>query len=108
MAPQSVCPGCKGKFLNGHPYSVHLTCGKALGCAMDSALKMHKANTAKKSQAKKVEIAACQELVSQVDENQDASSSQGLLDNQDMDTDANVNEVLPAQNSPSPPPRPSG
>lgn len=108
MAKRSRCPGCKHEFLNGRAYSVHLTCCKALGSATDSALKKHKINTAKKSQAKRLDIAARKELMAQATMNQGASSSQGLLDDQDMDADINESEVPTALDIPSPPRRPSG
>jgi hypothetical protein len=100
MGKLSRCPGCRHEFLNGRAYSMHLTCCKALGPATDSALKKHKIHAAKKAQAKQLDIAARKELAAQ------AVINQGTLD-QDMDTN-DVNEVLAAQNSPSPPPRPSG
>ena len=81
---------------------------KDIGLATDKALKKHKLNTARQSQAKKADVAAHRESAVWAAEKQATSSSQVLPDNRDMDTDADVNEVLPVQNSPSPPPRPSG
>jgi len=110
MGNLSRCPGCKQGFLNGRAYSVHLTCCKTLGSATDSALKKHKILAAKKAKAKRLEFAARKALAAQRLPNPTVSGSQELLDSDDqhMDTDINVNDVPPAQNSPSPPPRPSG
>ena len=82
------------------------SCGD-IRSATDSALKKHKINTAKKKEAKKVNIAAHKEIMDQVAENQGGSSSQN---NQDIEAlaDANASEISPAHNSPTPPPRPSG
>ena len=108
MGKLSRCPGCKHNFLDGRAYSVHLTCCKALRSATDSALKKHKVITAKKIETKRLDVATRKELAAQSYENQDASGNQGLLDNQEAKTDANMEEIPPAQKSPSPPPRPSG
>ena len=101
MGKLSRCPGCNQQFLNGRAYSVHLTCCRYLGLATDSALKKHKINTAKKSQAKRINIAARKELLAQAVMNQGGS---------DMITDLNPSRApsQAPQNSPSPPPRPSG
>ena len=104
MAKLSRCPGCKKDFLNGRAYSVHLTCCKALGSATDSAIKKHRINAARKTQAKRLEIAARKGLASQGIINQAVSA----LDDQEMDTDVNESEVPVTPNSPSPPPRASG
>ena len=104
MAKLSRCPGCKKDFLNGRAYSVHLTCCKALGSATDSAIKKHRINAARKTQAKRLEIAVRKGLASQGIINQAVSA----LDDQEMDTDVNESEVPVTPNSPSPPPRASG
>ena len=95
---------------------MHMSLCKDIGLATDKALKKHKLNTARQSQVKKADVAAHRESAVQAAEKQAvwaaekqaALSSQVLPDNWDMDTDADMNEVLPVQNSPSPPPRPSG
>ena len=114
MGKLSRCPGCRQEFLNGRSYSVHLTCCKSLRSATDSALKKHKINSAKKTQAKKLDIAVRKDLATHAlaAENQDALSNTPLEDDQEMDhpflNHVNDNEVHPAHKSPSPPPRPSG
>ena len=108
MAKQSRCPGCKQTFVNGQPYSMHMSSCKDIGLATDKALKKHKLNTVKQSQVKKADVAAHRESAVWAAEKQAMLSSQVLPDNWDMDTDATMNEVLPVQNSPLPPPRPSG
>jgi hypothetical protein len=94
MGKQSLCPGCKKFFLDGRPYSMHIKSCKDISSVTDTTLKKHKIIMAKKTQAKKISIAVHRELA-QVTQNQleCASSSQ---DNQD------VNEVPPADRSPSP------
>jgi len=104
MAKQSQCPGCKEKFGNGRPYSVHLVLCKSLGSAADMALKKHKINSAKKSESKRKDIATRRELAAGGNQNLE-TPVEALPDAQDMDVDANI---LPPQRSPSPPPRPSG
>lgn len=69
--------------------------------ATDRALKKHKINTAKKSNLRKLDLAARKELAQ-------LAKDQGASINQEMGENVDVNEVPPAQNSPSPPPRPSG
>ena len=59
-------------------------------------------------QAKKQAVRAAEKQAVRAAEKQAALSSQVLPDDRDMDTDADENEVLPVQNSPSPPSRPSG
>ena len=102
--------------MNGRPYSVHLTSCKDLHSATDSALRKHKLIAAKKSEAKRLEVAARKALATQGIVNQATSGNQGApildspdSDNQQMVTNVNVNDVPPSLlNSPSPPPRPSG
>jgi hypothetical protein len=104
MAKQSQCPGCKEKFGNGRPYSVHLVLYKSLGSAADMALKKHKINSAKKSESKRKDVAMRRELAAEGRQNREIPV-EALPDAQEMDVDANV---LPLQRSPLPPPRPSG
>jgi len=104
MAKQSQCPGCKEKFGNGRPYSVHLVLCKSLGSAADMALKKHKINSAKKLESKRKDVAMRRELAAEGKKSRE-TPVEALPDAQDMDVDANV---LPPQRSPSPPPRPSG
>ena len=104
MAKQSQCLGCKEKFGNGRPYSVHLGLCKSLSLAADMALKKHKINSAKKLESKRKDVAMHRELA--VEEKKSRETPvEALPDAQDIDVDTNV---LPPQRSPSPPPRPSG
>ena len=101
--------------MNGRPYSVHLTSCKNLHSATDSALRKHKITAAKKSEAKRLEVAARKALTAQGIMKPAASGNQGaaLLDSPDSDNQQTVinfneNDVPFPLNSPSPPPRPSG
>lgn len=93
MAKQSRCPGCKQTFLNGRPHSIHMASCEDIRSATDMVLKKHKIYTAKKYQAKKVDLAARKDFLVQAAENQGTLSSQ---DDQDHVMDANaMNEVPP-------------
>jgi hypothetical protein len=80
MGKESLCPGCKQKYQNGRPYSMHIKSCREIDSAVDQALKKHKILTAKKSEEKKAAIAAHRELA--------AHASQVLADDQDMDVDS--------------------
>jgi hypothetical protein len=82
MEKRSTCPGCKAKFRNGRPFSVHIRCCKTIDSAANIALKKHKIITAKKIEAKKARIAAAKNVA--------ASSSQRIQDAQEMDLDNDV------------------
>jgi len=99
MAKQSQCPGCKQKFGDGQPYSVHLrvVLCKSFGSAVNMALKKHRINFAK-------DVAMRRELGVEGRQNREIPV-EALSDAQEMNVDASF---LPLQRSPSPPPRPSG
>jgi hypothetical protein len=67
MGKESLCPGCKQKFLNGRPYSMHIKSCREIDSAVDEALKKHKSLVAKKSEEKKAAavVAAQMELEAQ-------------------------------------------
>lgn len=91
MGKENQCPGCKQKFQNGRPYSMHIKSCKEIDSAVDIALKKHKILNAKKSEEKKIQIAAIaarRELAAQASQNQYASSSQEFPDDHDMDVDS--------------------
>ena len=71
--------------------------------ATDMALKKHKINTAKKLHMKNLDLTAHKELAQAA-----AGVNPGATTNNDMDEDVDGLEVPFTQNSPSPPPRPSG
>ena len=71
--------------------------------ATDMALKKHKINIAKKLHKKKLDLTAHKELAQAA-----ASVNPGATTNNNMDEDVDGLEVPFTQNSPSPPPRPSG
>lgn len=81
MGKQSTCPGCKAKFRNGRPFSVHIRCCKTIDLAANVALKKHKIITAKKIDAKKAQIAAANNLAAL------ASGSQLIPDGREMNMD---------------------
>ena len=73
MGKENQCPGCKQKFQNGQPYSMHIKSCKEIDLAVDIALKKHKILNAKKSEEKKIQIAAIaarRELAAQASQNQ--------------------------------------
>ena len=75
MEKGSVCPGCRHKFKNGRPYSMHIKSCKDIDSAVNMALKKHKIVTAKRTEEKKADIAAQKELAAQpidVDIHQDS------------------------------------
>ena len=101
--------------MNGRPYSVHLTSCKNLHSATDSALRKHKLTAAKKSEVKRLEVAARKALAAQgiIKPATSGNQAAALLDspdsdNQQMIINVNVNDDPFPLNSPSPPPRPSG
>ena len=65
MEKGSVCPGCRHKFKNGRPYSLHIKSCKDIDSAVNMALKKHKILTAKRTEEKKAAIAARKELAAQ-------------------------------------------
>jgi hypothetical protein len=93
MGKQSTCPGCKTKFLNGRPYSVHIGLCKNIDSAANTALKKHKIVTAKRFDEKKAQIAARRELASQAAQNVGASSSQ---DGREIGLDVDMQEARSA------------
>jgi hypothetical protein len=90
MGKESTCPGCKTKFLNGRPYSVHIGLCKNIDSAANTVLKKHKIVTAKRFDEKKAQIAARRELAAQAAQNVGASSSQ---DGREIDLDVDMQEV---------------
>ena len=88
MGKESTCPGCKVRFKNGRPYSVHISLCKNIDSAVNTALKKHKIIMAKRINEKKAQIAARRESAAQA-----ASSSQPLLDGQNMELDVDLQEV---------------
>ena len=74
MGKESLCPGCKHRFQNGQPYSLHIKSCKEIEFAVNQALKKHWILTMKKVEEKKVATAAHRELASQ--------ASQALPDDQ--------------------------
>jgi hypothetical protein len=88
MGKESTCPGCQAKFMNGRPFSVHISCCKDIDSAANTALKKHKIITAKKTEEKNAQIAlaVARNLV-------DASSSQPFQDGQEIDLDVDMPEV---------------
>ena len=60
MGRKSTCPGCKSKFTNGRPFSVHIGLCKNIDSAADTAISKHKIITAKKKDEKKARIEASQ------------------------------------------------
>jgi hypothetical protein len=42
MGKESLCPGCKHKFQNGQPYSMHIKSCRDIVSAVEKALKKHK------------------------------------------------------------------
>jgi hypothetical protein len=85
MGNESICPGCKAKFINGRPYSVHIRLCKNIDLAANTALKKHKIVSAKKIEEKKAAIAARRESAAQ--------AGQPLLDGQEGDLDLDMQEV---------------
>jgi hypothetical protein len=81
MGNESICPGCKAKFINGRSYSVHIRLCKYIDSAANTALKKHKIITAKKLEEKKAAVEACQESLAA------AHTAQALHDGQEMDLD---------------------
>jgi hypothetical protein len=85
MGNESICPGCKAKFINGRPYSVHIRLCKNIDSAANNALKKHKIITAKKYEEKKAAVAARRESA--------AHAAQALQDGQEMDLEVDIQEV---------------
>lgn len=104
MTNKSKCPGCKKDFTKGRSFSVHLTSCKSIASAADTALRKHKANSAKKLEVAKSAIAKRRELAAEANQNAEPSVDP-FPDPQEMVVDTNVGSP---QRSPSPPPRPSG
>jgi len=90
MWKESQCPGCKKKFLNGRPYSIHITSCKYIDSAADIALNKHKITTAKKFEAKRAQKSALKELAAGQNQHASTSANQELFNNQDMDLDVKV------------------
>ncbi|PPQ91239.1 hypothetical protein CVT25_000304, partial [Psilocybe cyanescens] len=113
MAKKSVCPGCKGSFFNGRPFTKHVSSCKKFDNAADTAIKQHKIAAAKKAEEKRLEIEKRKELILQ----------EQTVPPEDLDDEAmEIDDETPAGPSfktpsplpspplysPSPPRRPSG
>jgi hypothetical protein len=80
MGKDSLCPGCKHKFQNGRPYSMHIKSCREVNSAVDTTLKKHKILIAKKEKEKAASIAAHRDLAAQ--------ASQMFPDDHEMDVDS--------------------
>ena len=58
MGKEIRCPGCKRKFQNGRPYSMHIKSCEKIDLAVNTALKKHRILIAKRLEEKKIRIAA--------------------------------------------------
>jgi hypothetical protein len=87
MGKESLCPGCKHRFQNGRPYSLHIKSCKEINSAVENALKKHRILTTKKFEEKKAAIAAQRELAAQ--------AAQVMPDDQmNIDSDQKVQIIL--------------
>ena len=81
MGKEILCAGCKKKFQNGRPYSMHIKSCRDIDSAVDEALKKHKDLVAKKLEEKKAAAIA------------KTSPPQAFPDDQmdvDMESDVNI------------------